>query len=115
MPHKCTKCKKIYSNKEKNIILNGCECGSKRFFYVKHGQVKNAESAKEKRVVSLAPETEQKKKEDVNDSVAARNVDDSNLSVDIDDSLQNKLSVSELEEGKYAIDIGSIIPNGKKK
>lgn len=114
MPHKCTKCKKIYSNKEKQIIVNGCECGSKRFFYIAHGKIRNVEVVKENEIVSL-PKTEKKTEatQCTDESCSAVNTDD--CKIDIDDSLQNKISVSELEDGKYSIDIGSIIPNGKKK
>ena len=114
MPHKCTKCKKIYSNKEKQIILDGCECGSKRFFYIAHGKIKNVEVVKENEIVSISKN--EKKAEAVqcaDDSCAAKNIDDSKLN--IDEALQNKLSVSELEDGKYLIDISAIVPNGKKK
>lgn len=114
MPHKCTKCKKVYSDKEKQIILHGCECGCKRFFYIAHGKIKNVEVIKEKEIVPL-PKTEKKTEaaQCADDSCSAISTDNSKLN--IDESLQNQISVSELEDGKYSIDIGAIIPNGKKK
>jgi len=33
MPHKCTKCGRVYADGDMNI-LNGCECGNNRFLYV---------------------------------------------------------------------------------
>ncbi len=33
MPHKCTKCGKIYPDGDMRL-LNGCECGNNRFIYI---------------------------------------------------------------------------------
>jgi len=99
MPHKCTKCKKVYNDKEKQIILHGCECGCKRFFYVKNGNINNVEMVKEK------PQ----------DSVASTTIDEVNAPVEVDESIKNNISVSELEDGKYIIDIASEFADSNEK
>ncbi|MDI9611268.1 MAG: Zn-ribbon domain-containing protein [Archaeoglobales archaeon] len=37
MPHRCTKCGKLYADGDMRL-LNGCECGNNKFLYVPKGK-----------------------------------------------------------------------------
>ncbi len=38
MPHQCTKCSKVYPDASEEL-LNGCECGSKFFYYIREAKL----------------------------------------------------------------------------
>ncbi|MCX6695502.1 MAG: Zn-ribbon containing protein [Candidatus Altiarchaeota archaeon] len=35
MPHKCTRCSRIYDDKAEELVTSGCECGSRVFLYLR--------------------------------------------------------------------------------
>jgi len=90
MRHKCTVCENIYDSSAD--ILNGCSCGNKLFYFVK-----NKSKDKEK----------------------SNNNSDTEYFYEIEDEENNELivldteSVNIISNGKYEIDIQSLMNEGK--
>jgi predicted nucleic acid-binding Zn-ribbon protein len=98
MPHKCARCSAIYDNKDR-ILIDGCVCGSKVFLY-------------------LRPDFAPTKQETIR-VLEERKVSESDLEW-LDSQFRNKIAdnkpvsldienVLRLDEGKYEIDIKSLM------
>ncbi len=93
MPHKCTKCGKIYEDGDIRI-LNGCECGNNRFEYI----------PKEKR-----------KKEEGERIEIVRIISPGCYEINLDNAFKmDGLIIALGEEGKYAIHLPSLLKKRKK-
>ena len=91
MKHKCTVCKKIYDSDSAEII-NGCICGNKKFFYVNDSRKKNFKIADSK---NNSAEYFYELEDDENNEIIAFDIE----------------SVNIIENGKYEIDVESLINN----
>ena len=93
--HRCIKCGFEFSGDLEEIITNGCpQCGSKFFAYTRKGKVKDIKEVKGDSVESIL--------------VKGQGVYEVNLAA----LLENDSLVVSDEEGKYLIDINSLL---KKK
>jgi predicted nucleic acid-binding Zn-ribbon protein len=115
MPHQCVRCNSFYQDGS-DVILKGCSCGAKLFFYVKQDALDEAKKISE----GLSSKDKEKIEQDILDLVGA---DDDNQPVILDlESIrvikpgkfeldvvrlfdkENPL-VYKLDEGKYVIDV----------
>jgi len=64
MPHKCTKCGKIYPDGDYRI-LNGCECGNNKFLYVPKERLAESITIHRETEKEIEPKTESEKKDEI--------------------------------------------------
>lgn len=90
MPHKCTKCGKIFEDGDPKI-LEGCECGNNKFIYI----------------------PKEKKKEEIERIECIRIIEPGKYELNIEKLLESEAVVVAIkEDGKYAIHLPSLL---KKK
>ncbi|GIU70210.1 MAG: hypothetical protein KatS3mg002_1446 [Candidatus Woesearchaeota archaeon] len=104
MKHKCTKCKKIYDDKDIEII-NGCSCGNNRFFFFNENKkISKPKNLNKKNIIESDIEFDHEKDSDYE-------------YFEIDDEDNNEIilmdteTISIIKEGKYVIDIQSLLNN----
>jgi predicted nucleic acid-binding Zn-ribbon protein len=116
MPHQCVRCGKLHTDGDSTLLLKGCECGSRLWFYVKKESIERAKTI----TTSLTPEQKEQIEQDVREIVGAEDKDEA-VVLDLESvrvtepgkfeldlvQLFNKENpvVFKLEEGKYVIDI----------
>lgn len=120
MAHQCVHCSKIYPNAAKEL-LDGCECGSHFFFYIRDEYL-------EKLKTPVEVEFKEAEKKDIEQEVREMiGVEDEDTPVILDlESIRilgpgkfeidvvslfnrNKPLIYKLEEGKYIIDLASTL------
>ncbi len=97
MPHKCTKCGKIYADGDANI-LNGCECGNNKFIYIPKNKGKEIEEIKEQfeRIESV------------------RIIEPGRYELNIEKLFESgEVVIALQEDGKYAIHLPSLLRRKK--
>ncbi len=117
MPHKCTRCGKIYPDGDYRI-LNGCECGNNRFLYVpKERLAESVEKREEKSEVKteVFERTEEYKFDEEIESVKI--IAPGMYEIKLENILNREGIVIALrEEGRYMIHLPSFLKRrGKKK
>ena len=93
MPHQCVRCGKLYDDGS-NIILKGCECGGKLFFFVKKEKLKQIQEAQ----VKLTKKEKKQIEEDVFDLIGVGVEQDRPVVLDFE-------SIRVLKPGKYELDL----------
>jgi predicted nucleic acid-binding Zn-ribbon protein len=106
MPHKCTKCGKLYEDGDYRI-LNGCECGNNKFIYVPKKKPAKDETK---------PSTTQSTKESLGDAIeCVRIIAPGCYEINLENALKREGIVIALgEEGKYAIHLPSLLKRKKR-
>lgn len=116
MPHQCVRCSTLYEDGS-TVILKGCTCGSKFFFYMKKRDVETVQQMSEK----LTTEQKEQLENDALDLVgeeeltkpvvldleSIRMLKPGKFEIDLVDLFRGKPLVFKLEEGKYIIDLAS--------
>jgi uncharacterized protein len=96
--HRCIKCGLEFKGDSEDIIINGCpDCGSKFFAYTKKGRVKKIKETDGESVESIM--------------VKEQGIYEVNLS----SLLENDSIIVSDEEGRYLIDINSLLKKKVKK
>ncbi|MBI4182195.1 MAG: hypothetical protein HY520_04485 [Candidatus Aenigmarchaeota archaeon] len=122
MPNKCTNCGKIHGD-DAPYLLSGCDaCGSKFFFYVRQ----EALAALEKEVEQITKAEIQEIEQDVReiagseeetvilDIEAIRVVSPGKYKIDVTNLFSQKPLVIRTAEGKYNLDLSTILKGIKK-
>jgi predicted nucleic acid-binding Zn-ribbon protein len=119
MPHQCVHCSKIYPNASKEL-LEGCECGSHFFFYIKEEVAQNLNENQP--VIELDEQEKIEIERDVRQMVGSEDEDapvildleaiqitgPGKFKIDIVKLFNKKQPIIyKLEEGKYIIDLAS--------
>lgn len=131
MPHQCVKCGELYPDGN-SVLLEGCKCGGKFFFYLKpktpETEIKAVENeAKAKEVISNLTEEEKiKMEQDVKEIIGQSDVEPVVLDIetvrvqspgkyelDIVDIVKGDPIIYKIGEGKYYIDLASSFKKGK--
>jgi predicted nucleic acid-binding Zn-ribbon protein len=126
MPHQCVHCSKIYPQATKELIEGCNECGGHFFFYIREEQLNNQEETP----IEI-PEKEKKKVEKDIREIAGIPDENSPVILDIESvrvlgegkyeidvvNLFNKKKpiIYKMEEGKYMIDLSSIVGHKKSE
>ncbi len=98
MPHRCTRCGKIYEDGDMRI-LNGCECGNNKFEYI----------PKERKVKEEKADREGEKIEIV------RIISPGCYEINLENAFKKEGIIIALgEEGKYAIHLPSLLKRRKR-
>jgi len=105
MPYKCVHCSKIYEDGS-NEVLNGCECRSKFFFYIKAEKIE-AMKAQQGQEVPLSFEEKKQMEEEVREIAGIQNEEEP-IFLDFE-------SVSVVKPGKYLIDISKLFKQDKPR
>lgn len=124
MPHQCTKCGQMYPDAAKEL-LNGCECGSRFFYYIKQERAdqlnKDAQQAMvelekadkvqiEKDIREITGLDDEPEKPVILDLESVRVLKPGKFEIDIVNLFNKKRPlIYKLEEGKYVIDLSSSI------
>ncbi|MDK2877070.1 MAG: uncharacterized protein PWQ22_1480 [Archaeoglobaceae archaeon] len=106
MPHRCTKCGKLYADGDMRL-LNGCECGNNKFFYVP----KDKESARPEEVAK------ELKKEFLRFGIESiRIIAPGQYEINIEKLLEREEIIIALEEdGRYIIHLPSLLKKKPKE
>jgi predicted nucleic acid-binding Zn-ribbon protein len=102
MPHKCTKCGRVYEDGS-DVILKGCECGNRLFYYLKTN----------KKPSSAQPKVE--KVEISKDDISNIMVGDGVYKIDVDSLMKKEPIIVSGGEGRYIVSISSVFKNLRKK
>ena len=126
MPHQCVRCGKFYDDGS-DIILKGCECGAKLFFFVRQSAIEKAKNATadlsteekveiEKEIFDLMDVTPDTNSEPVVlDFESIRVLKPGKFEIDLVKLFdKNKPTVYKIGEGKYMIDIAETFEQNKK-
>ncbi len=121
MPHKCTKCGRIYPDGDKRI-LKGCECGNNRFIYVpKEKKLKETEGIKEVKggplKVKAGREKEVEKRViDVESVESVRILSPGTYEINLEKIFsREEIIIALQEDGRYAIHLPSLVGKLEKK
>lgn len=93
MPHQCVKCNTLYDDGD-NVILSGCSCGGKLFFYIKKEKIKEVQE----RTAELTEKEKEEIEKDVFDLVGSEIDKDEPVVLDLE-------SIRILRPGKYELDL----------
>src|SRR3989338_5693807 len=117
MPHQCVRCNTFYEDGS-DIILKGCSCGGKLFFFVKKEKLEEAKRISES--INLTNEQKEEIEADVFDLVgqdidkdqpvildleSIRVTQPGKYELDLVHLFKGEPLIFKLEEGKYMIDI----------
>ncbi len=121
MPHQCTKCSKIYPDAA-SALLEGCDCGSKFFYYIKQEKLDQMRAEVHQIVNELNRSDKEQIEKDIRELTGMED-DDKPVILDLESvrvvkpgtfeiDLVNLFSkkrplIYKLEEGKYIIDLSS--------
>ena len=127
MPHQCVRCNDFYADGD-SVILKGCKCGGKLFFYIKKEKIEEVKNKTasltekqkieiEKDIFDLVGSEIDKSEPVVLDIEAIRILSPGKYELDLVHLFKNEPLIFKLEEGKYMIDIIETFKqfSGKKK
>lgn len=117
MPHQCVRCGKLYDDGS-NVILSGCECGAKLFFFVRKEKLEAMKKVQvnlsteqkiqiEKDVLELAGAEESHEHAVILDFESIRITEPGKYELDLVNLFGKNPLVYKLEEGKYIIDLSA--------
>ncbi|MFQ6137320.1 MAG: Zn-ribbon domain-containing protein [Candidatus Hydrothermarchaeales archaeon] len=121
MPHKCTRCGKVYEEGS-DAIIDGCECGNRLFFYFRKisdeeaSQLKAEDKAKE--IEGLKGIIDIKDGEPMVDKgtdIWNIRVKDGVYEIDISSLMMGEPVIVAGEEGRYLVSLSSIFRGLSKK
>ena len=126
MPHQCVRCGKFYDDGS-DIILRGCECGAKLFFFVRQSAIEKAKNATanlsveekveiEKEIFDLMDVTPETNSDPVVlDFESIRVLKPGKFEIDLVKLFdKSKPTVYKIGEGKYMIDIAETFNSANK-
>ncbi len=126
MPHQCVKCGELYPDGNK-VLLEGCTCGGKFFFYIKPKNVVEEQKAQEV-VKTLTEEEKLKMEQDVKEIIGQKDVEPVVLDIetirvekpgkyelDVVDLVKGEPVIYHIGEGKYYIDLANSFKNKEFK
>lgn len=105
MAYRCVHCSKIYADDAKEI-MNGCECKSKFFFYIREEKLKEILKIEEE-VQELNPEEKEQIEEDVRE-ITGLTDPESPVFLDFE-------SIKILKPGKYILDLQKLFARDKPR
>ncbi len=115
MPHKCTKCGKVYPDGDYRV-LKGCECGNNKFLYVPKERLAESihkESKIEPKVES--EKTEEIKIEDFEGIESVKIIAPGMYEIRLENILsRDEIVIALGEEGRYVIHLPSLLKRRKK-
>jgi len=123
MPHQCVRCGEKYADTS-DVLLNGCKCGSRFFFFYKQEKIDKEEdkilqelenlSLKERKEIEQEIEIDLKEildspedKPIILDLESVRVVKPGKFEIDLVNLFKRKPLIYKLSEGKYVIDLVS--------
>ncbi len=116
MPHKCTKCGRIYEEGAEEIIKVGCKCGNRFFFYFRRVEEKGEKELvkkafESKKVVEVKRAKEFLEKELTNEKIEKLwniRVKDGVYEIDLASLLKKEPIVVAGDDGTFLLSISSI-------
>lgn len=123
MPHQCVKCGKMYKDGSEELLKGCSECGGKFFFYIRKEKIEEQKKIREnikeddlKRmeedVRSLMPE-EKHDEPIVLDLETIRVTGPGKYEIDVGSLMRGNPIIIQVGEGKYYIDLFTIMNNKK--
>ena len=123
MPHQCVRCGKFY-NDGSDVILKGCECGAKLFFFVRKELIEKAKESTESLsdIQKIQIETDVRDilgQTDINDPIvldfeSVKIASPGRYELDLVKLFSGEPVVIRVEEGKYFIDLASTLGKYKR-
>ncbi len=125
MPHQCVHCGKLYEDGSP-ILLSGCTCGSRFFFFVRQEsldklkeETKKLSDDERKEIENdvkgiIGPDIDMSKPV-ILDMESIRVRKPGKFEIDLVNLFRRKPLVYKIEDGKYIIDIASTFQIGKEK
>jgi len=116
MPHKCTKCGKIYKEGDERV-LKGCECGNSMFLYFRKLTHKEADEIKKNRkakeVKSERLSRAIKEIEGNKSDIWNIKVKDGLYEIDVASLMSKEPIIVEGDEGEYIVSLSSLFEEKK--
>lgn len=126
MPHQCVRCSEIYNDGDQ-VVLKGCPCGGKLFFYISEKKLKLLKERDEK--ANLSKKEKENLEKDILDIVGSKKSDDpvildfesinvrsqGKYDIDLISLFKKEPLIFKLEDGKYVIDVASAFEKYNKK
>jgi predicted nucleic acid-binding Zn-ribbon protein len=104
MAYKCVHCSRVYTDGARET-LQGCECGSKFFFYIKSEKLK--EIQQENPLDNLSTAEKNKMEEDIRE-IAGIGDEETPVFLDFE-------SITVVKSGKYLVDIAKLFAKNKPR
>ena len=121
MPHRCTKCGKLYEDGDMSI-LNGCICGNNKFLYVpketipKEVNLIEEKKSNENEIEIIKTSKSDKDKDKEKDIECVKIISPGQYEINIENLLKIDGLIIELqEEGRYIIHLPSLLKRKNKK
>jgi len=118
MPHRCTKCGRLYEDGDMNI-LNGCICGNNKFLYVpketipKETNLVKDKEINEDEIEIIRTNNKSDKEEDIE---SVKIISPGQYEINIENLLKRDGLIIKLqEEGRYIIHLPSLLKKKNKK
>ena len=105
MPHQCTKCGKVYPDAAEEL-LNGCNCGSRFFYYIRQEKFDAMQSEVKKVMTELEKADKDQIEKDIRELTGLDKKPDEPVILDLE-------SVRVLQPGKFEIDIVSLFSKNR--
>lgn len=126
MPHQCVRCSEIYTDGDE-VVLKGCPCGGKLFFYISEKKLKLLKARDE--AIKLSEKEKKHLEKDILDIVGSKKSDDpvildfesinvkraGKYEIDLISLFKKEPLIFKLEDGKYVIDVPSAFEKYDKK
>ncbi len=126
MPHQCVRCNTFYDDGS-DIILKGCKCGGKLFFFVKKEKLEEARRIAAE--IHLSEKDREKIEDDVFELIGVESRDEpvvldieaihvpnpGKYEIDLVHLFKKDPLIFKLEEGRYMIDIAHTFEQYRKK
>ncbi len=117
MPHKCTKCGRVYPDGDYRI-LNGCECGNNRFLYVPKEKLVDERKTEKVEVVKedQAKDIKDIDRIDLEGIECVRIIAPGQYEINLEKVFkQEGIVIALQEEGRYIIHLPSLLKKKEKK
>ena len=105
MPHQCTKCGKIIPDASREL-LNGCECGSRFFYYIRQEKLEELKRHANKIMKELEKVDKDKIEQDIRELTGLDKKPDEPVILDLE-------SVRVIEPGKFEIDVVNLFSKNR--
>ncbi len=126
MPHQCVRCNIFYDDGS-DIIIKGCKCGGKLFFFVRKEKLEEAKRLASQ--INLSDKDKEKIEEDVFELIGHEKPDEpvvldleaihvtkpGKYEIDLVHLFRGDPLIFKIEEGKYMIDVANTFEQYRKK
>ena len=112
MPHKCTRCGKVYQEGDERV-LQGCECGNRLFIYFRKLSSQEAEEAKKKGAKKSSSKELREIVKGIEEDIWNIKVKNGVYQIDVASLMSREPIIVEGDEGEYLVSLSSLFEDKK--